>query len=242
MQKNKAKDQKSSFKLLKTILFKDIKSEVRQINDLFSIFLFDIISIFIFSSVYNFSTQAQNMPLEIFVIEVWLIIFFTLIYLMSKLFVKEKESGTLGGLLSSPVSGNIILISKIFYCLILLSIVELVLFLFSVFLSAPSIENLSLTQLITFIVIGVLLPTIDLSICGSLVSAFSMYVKNKSFVLPILLFPLIIPITTPIISLNIKILNGSLINGLFYEIIFLVAHIILMISILTLLSQTLLYD
>jgi ABC-type transport system involved in cytochrome c biogenesis permease component len=242
VQKNKAKDQKSSFKLLKTILFKDIKSEVRQINDLFSIFLFDIISIFIFSSVYNFSTQAQNMPLEIFVIEVWLIIFFTLIYLMSKLFVKEKESGTLGGLLSSPVSGNIILISKIFYCLILLSIVELVLFLFSVFLSAPSIENLSLTQLITFIVIGVLLPTIDLSICGSLVSAFSMYVKNKSFVLPILLFPLIIPITTPIISLNIKILNGSLINGLFYEIIFLVAHIILMISILTLLSQTLLYD
>jgi ABC-type transport system involved in cytochrome c biogenesis permease component len=236
------KEQKSSLKLLKTILFKDIKSEVRQINDLFSIFLFGIISIFIFSSVYNFSTQGQNMPLEIFVIEVWLIIFFTLIYLMSKLFVKEKESGTLGGLLSSPVSGNIILFSKIFYCLILLSVVELVLFLFSVFLSAPSIENLSLTQLLIFISLGVLLPTLDLSICGSLVSAFSMYVKNKSFVLPILLFPLILPITTPIISLNIKILEGNLISDLFYEIIFLVAHITFMISILTLLSQTLLYD
>jgi len=239
---NKDKNQKSSLKLFKTILFKDIKLEVRQINDLFSIFLFDIISIFIFSSVYNFSTQAQNMPLEIYIIEVWLIIFFTLIYLMSKLFVKEKESGTLGGLLSSPISGNIILISKVFYCFILLGIVELVLFLFSVFLSAPSIENLSLTQLITFIVIGVLLPTIDLSICGSLVSAFSMYVKNKSFILPILLFPLILPITTPIISLNIKILKGILIADLLYEIVFLVAHIILMISILTLLSQTLLYD
>ena len=239
---NKDKDQKSSFKLFKTILFKDIKSEVRQINDLFSIFLFNIISIFIFSSVYNFSTQAQNMPLDIFIIEVWLIIFFTLIFLMSKLFVKEKESGTLGGLLSSPVSGNIILFSKIFYCFILLSFVELILFLFSVFLSAPSIENLSLIQLLTFIALGVLLPTLDLSICGSLVSAFSMYVKNKSFVLPILLFPLILPITTPIISLNIKILEGSIINDLLYEIMFLVAHITLMISILTLLSQTLLYD
>jgi len=161
---------------------------------------------------------------------------------MSKLFVKEKESGTLGGLLSSPVSGNIILLSKIFYCFILLSFVELVLFLFSVFLSAPSIENLSLIQLLTFIVLGVLLPTLDLSICGSLVSAFSMYVKNKSFVLPILLFPLILPITTPIISLNIKILEGSIINDLLYEMMFLVAHITLMISILTLLSQTLLYD
>ena len=239
---NKEKDQKSSFKLFKTILFKDIKSEVRQINDLFSIFLFDIISIFIFSSVYSFSSQAQNMPLDIFVIEVWIIIFFTLIFLMSKLFVKEKESGTLGGLLSSPVSGNIILVSKIFYCFILLSIVELILFIFSIFLSAPSIENLSLAQLIIFINFGVLLPTLDLSICGSIVSAFSMYVKNKSFVLPILLFPLILPITTSIISLNIKILEGSLINDLFYEVIFLVAHITLMTSILSLISQTLLYD
>lgn len=228
--------------MFKTLLLKDIKSEVRQINDLFSIFLFDIISIFIFSSVYSFSTQAQNMPLDIFVIEVWLIIFFTLIYLMSKLFVKEKETGTLGGLISSPISGNIIILSKIIYCLILLSFVELILFLFSVFLSAPSIENLSLSQLIIFITLGVLLPTLDLSICGSLVSAFSMYVKNKSFVLPILLFPLILPITTPIISLNIKILEGNLISELFYEIIFLIAHTTLMISILTLLSQTLLYE
>jgi len=161
---------------------------------------------------------------------------------MSKLFVKEKESGTLGGLLSSPVSGNIILVSKIFYCFILLSIVELILFIFSIFLSAPSIENLSFAQLMIFITFGVLLPTLDLSICGSIVSAFSMYVKNKSFVLPILLFPLILPITTSIISLNIKILEGSLINDLFYEVIFLVAHITLMGSILTLISQTLLYD
>jgi ABC-type transport system involved in cytochrome c biogenesis permease component len=239
---NKDKEQKSRLKLLKTILFKDIKSEIRQINDLFSVFLFDIISIFIFSSVYNFSTQDINMPLNIFVIEVWLIIFFTLIYLMSRLFVKEKESGTLGGLLSSPISGNIIMLSKILYCLILLSFVELILFLFSIFLSVPSIENLSFTQLVTFIILGVLLPTLDLSICGSLVSAFSMYVKNKSFVLPILLFPLILPIITPIISLNLKILEGSLISDLFYEIIFLVAHITLMSSILTLLSQILLYD
>lgn len=242
MLQNKDKEQKSRLKLLKTILFKDIKSEIRQINDLFSVFLFDIISIFIFSSVYNFSTQEQNMPLGIFVIEVWLIIFFTLIYLMSKLFVKEKESGTLGGLLSSPISGQMILLSKILYCLILLSFVELILFLFSIFLSAPLVESLSFTQLITFIILGVLLPTIDLSICGSLVSAFSMYVKNKSFVLPILLFPLILPITTPIISLNIKILEGNLISDLYYEILFLVAHITLMSSIITLLSQILLYD
>ena len=233
---------KTRLKLIKTLLAKDIKSEIRQINDLFSILLFGIISIFIFSSVYNFGTQYQNMPLEVFVIENWLIVFFTLIFIMTKLFVKEKDSGTLGGLLSSPISSNILLLSKIIYCFILLSLIELILFLFSVFISAPSIENLNLTQLITYVGIAVLLPTIDLSICGSLVSAFSMYVKNKSFILPILLFPLILPIITPIISINIRLLEGDFITNLYYEIIFLIAHIGLMISILTLISQTLLYD
>ena len=240
--KNEKISQRTKLKLIKTILFKDIKTEIRQINDLFSVFLFGIISIFIFSSVYNFGTQYQNMPLEIFVIENWLIIFFTLIYIMAKLFVKEKNSGTIGGLVSSPVSANIILMSKILYCFILLSFVEIILFLFSFFISSPSIENFSSTQLIIFVSLGVLLPTFDLSICGSLVSAFSMYVKNKSFILPILLFPLILPIITPIISMNMKILEGELISSLYYEIIFLIAHIILMISIQTLTSEALLYD
>ncbi|MFX1269894.1 MAG: heme exporter protein CcmB [Promethearchaeota archaeon] len=205
---------KLRLKLLKTILFKDIKSEIRQINDLFSVFLFVIIATFIFSSVYNFSTQYQNMPLEIFVIENWLIMFFTLIYIMTKLFIKEKDSGTLGGILSSPVSTSIILLGKILFCLILLSFVEIILFIFSFFISAPSIGNLNLIQLLIYIALGVLLPTFDLSICGSLVSAFSMYAKNKSFVLPILLFPLILPITIPIISINIKLLEGNLIFNL----------------------------
>lgn len=240
--KNEKISSKSRLKLLKVILSKDLKSELRQINDLFAIFLFDIISIFIFSSVYNFGTQYQTMPLEIFVIENWLIIFFTTVYIMTKLFVKEKDSGTIGGLISSPVSANLILMSKIIFCFILLTFVEVILFLFSVFISAPSIANFSSSQLLIFICFGVLLPTLDLSICGSLVSAFSMYVKNKSFILPILLFPLILPIITPIISINIKILEGELISSLFYEIIFFSAHIILMSSILTLTSEALLYD
>ncbi|MFX1301933.1 MAG: heme exporter protein CcmB [Promethearchaeota archaeon] len=240
------KSEKISVKLrlkqFRTILVKDIKSEVRQLSDLLSVILFNIISIFIFSSVYNFGTQYQNMPLEIFVIQNWLIIFFTLIYIMAKLFIKEKESGTIGGLTSSPISPNLILFSKTIYCLILLISIESILYLFSFFLSAPLVGNINSLQVLTYIILGIVLPSFDLSICGSLVSALSMYAKNKSFVLPILLFPLIIPITTPIVSLNIKLLEGVLISALIYEIGFLFAHIILMISLLTLISHILLYD
>jgi heme exporter protein B len=240
--KNEAPSLKQKYKLLKTILSKDLKSELRQPNDFFSIFLFGITSIFIFSSAYNLVTLSQTMPIEIFVIQVWLVIFFIMIFIMTKLLVKEKESGTLGGLLSAPVSANTIILSKILFCFVLLSIVEVIIILFSFFISVPSIQNFGSLQLINFLLLGILLPTFDLSVCGTLVSAFSMYAKNKSFILPIIFFPIILPIINPIISINVKLLEGMLFFDVLFEFIFLIFHILLMFSILVLLSDELLFD
>lgn len=233
---------KSGLKLFITILQKDIKSEIRQFNDLFSIILFGIISIFIFSSSYNTINLGFRMPIEIFVIQIWMIIFFTLIFIMIKLFVQEKEKGTLDGLTSSPVSNTILLTSKVVFCFILLSIIELILLLFSFFISIPSIQALNFNGFFNYIMIGIVLPTLDLSICGTLVSALSMYSKNKSFVLPLLLFPIILPITSPIISLNIRLLEGELISMVIIEILFIMAHAILMFSILIFISEELLSE
>ena len=240
--KTKKNAGKSGLKLFITILQKDIKSEVRQINDIFSIVLFGIISIFIFSSSYNTVNLGVRMPIEIFTIQIWIIIFFTLIFIMIKLFVQEKEKGTLDGLTSSPVSNNILLISKIVFCFILLSFIELILILFSFFISIPSVQVLNFNEFLYYIMLGIVLPTLDLSICGTLVSALSMYSKNKSFVLPLLLFPIILPITSPIISLNIKLLEGELISVVVMEILFLIAHAILMFSILIFVSEELLSE
>jgi ABC-type transport system involved in cytochrome c biogenesis permease component len=81
-----------------------------------------------------------------------------------------------------------------------------------------------------------------LCVCGTMVSAFSMYVKKKSFVLTSLFFPILLPITVPIISLNIKLIEGQIISNGLYEIIFLLAHLVLMSSILFLIAEDLLYD
>ena len=68
------KDKDNSFKdnliLLKTLILKDIKSEVMQISDFFSIILFIFISVFIFSGAYSLTSDGSGMPLEIFVIEI----------------------------------------------------------------------------------------------------------------------------------------------------------------------------
>jgi len=239
---DKKTSNKSNLKLFMTILQKDIKTEIRQVNDIFSVILFGIISIFIFSSSYNTINLGISMPIEIFVTQIWLILFFTLIFVMIKLFVQEKEKGTLDGLTTSPVSNTILLISKVVFCFILLSFIELILFLFSFFISIPSTQALNQIQFLYYIILGIILPTLDLSICGTLVSALSMYSKNKSFVLPLLLFPIILPITSPIISLNIKLLEGELLSLVLMEILFLVAHAILMFSIAILVSEELLSE
>ena len=240
--KKKKNSANSGLKLFIAILQKDIKSEIRQISDIFSIILFGIISIFIFSSAYNTINLGVRMPIEIFIIQIWLIIFFTLIFIMIKLFVQEKEKGTLYGLTSSPVSNSVILISKVIFCFILLSFIELLVILFSFFISIPSIQSLNFNELLYFIIIGIVVPTLDLSICGTLVSALSMYSRNKSFVLPLLLFPILLPITSPIISLNIKLLEGELISVVIIEFLFLLAHAILMFSILIFVSDELLSE
>ena len=240
--REKKSSNKSNLKLFVTILQKDIKSEIRQVNDIFSVILFGIISIFIFSSAYNTINPGIRMPIEIFITQIWLIIFFTLIFVMIKLFVQEKEKGTLDGLTTSPVSKNILITSKIIFCFILLSFIELILVLFSFFISIPSTQTLNVIQLLYYVILGIVLPTLDLSICGTLVSAISMYSKNRSFVLPLLLFPIILPITSPIISLNIKLLEGELLSLVLMEILFLVAHAILMFSILILVSEEILSE
>lgn len=240
--KEKKTSKKSNLNLFLTILQKDVKSVMRQVNDIFSIILFGIISIFIYSSSYNTINLGVTMPIDIFVTQIWLIIFFSLIFIMIKLFVQEKEKGTLDGLTTSPVSKNILLISKIVFCFLLLSFIELILLVFSFSISIPSIPALNYIEFLYYILLGVILPTLDLSVCGTLVSALSMYSKNKSFVLPLLLFPIILPITIPIISLNIRLLGGEIISLVLMEVLFIVAHAILMFSILILVSEELLSD
>lgn len=227
---------KTKYKQLITILMKDIKSEIKQFNDLVSIFLFGIISIFIFSSSYNLISQDQSISLELFVIQIWFITIFLMMFIMTKLFIKEHETGTLGGLISSPVSFNIIILSKVLFCYFILSFTEFIILLFAFFISVPSIENINI---FLFIFLGILLPTLNLSICGTIISAFSMFAKNKSLILPILFLPIIIPIINPILSLNIKLLEGAIFFDVILEIFFLIFHFLLTSSILILISDRL---
>ena len=152
---------------------------------------------------------------------------------------EENNSNALEGLLVSPFSPISLIISKIIFSFILMCIIDILVFSFGILFSNPLNLNLSFWQAIRYLCVGLLLPAINLSISGTLISIFGLYVKNKPYFYPILLFPMILPLVSPIISLNLGLLGGLLIKDLLYEILFIVAHSTLFLSLGILLSKEL---
>ena len=230
---------KAELKQMFAMIGKDIRLEIRNLSDLFSILLFNLVSILIFSNAYSFATNSNQMPLTVFVIQIWIILFFSMIFIMSKIFQQESKSNCLEGLLVSPFSPISLIFSKIFFSLILMCIIDILVFSFGILFSNPLNLNLSFIQAVRYLCVGLFIPTFNLAISGTLISIFGLYVKNKPYFYPILLFPMILPLVSPIISLNLGLLEGLLIQDLMYEILFTLAHSILFLSLGILLSKEL---
>ncbi|HME52627.1 MAG TPA: heme exporter protein CcmB [Candidatus Lokiarchaeia archaeon] len=225
-----------------SMLKKDFRSEARQPSDLLSIIFFDLILTFIISMAYSIGSGSDLMPLDIFIVQTWVIIFFTVLFTISKLLINEKESGTLNGMLTAPISPVSIFFCKIVFGFIILCLIEAIQVIFSIFISRPVGIAADFGSIITFVFLGIGVPTLDLTICGTIISSISIYTKHRAFVLPVLLFPVILPIITPILTLNINLLQGLPITSVISELIFIIAHTILLISLSTLAAKEMLIE
>ncbi len=231
-----------SLRVLGAMIARDLKAEVRQATDIVAILVFDIVLVFIFSLTYTIGINASNMPIGIYIIQVWVILIFSLLFIISKTFIREKETGTLNGLLTAPVTPGLIVASKVVMTFILLCIIEIVVFGFSIIVSRPTGATINGDGFFYFILVGLLLPTIDIAACGTLISAFSMYAKHRSFILPVLIFPLIAPIISPLVSINVNLLQGAPISTVIFDLLFILFHVIFLASTISLASRALLIN
>jgi heme exporter protein B len=224
------------------LLKKEFAVEARRLNDVLSIVFFDVILTFIFSSAYAIGTGSDGMPLEVYAVQTWLIAYFTVLYVVSRQFPTEKDSGTLNGLLVAPVSPFAIFFCKIIVSFVIIGLIETVQVILSILISRPDVPLFSFSTLYILVLGGFALPILDLAIAGTLISAFSMYARHKSFLLPVLLFPVLIPVVSPILSSFIVFLNGTLVDAVAYNILFVAAHAILMLSITALVGKEVLVE
>jgi heme exporter protein B len=187
------------------IVWKDIITELRTKELFSSMFTFALLIILIFSFTFGFSVEF--IPIAAPGI-LWVAFTFAGVLGLSRSFSIEKEGNSILGLLISPVDRSYIFLGKMVGNMIFVFIVEaIILPIFVLFFNYNLFVNFFPLLLV------ILLGTIGFVSVGTLFSAMAVNTRLREVLLPVLLFPVIIPVIVSSIKLIGAILDGKPIGG-----------------------------
>ena len=174
-----------------TILYKDYRIELSQSHLFFSVVLYLLSSIYI---IYLAFQPLGVSNIETWVSVFWVIILFGAITVVSKSFFQESyKRNYYYYYLFTP---DELIFSKLIYNFIFLFFVSIFSFIFFSFFIGNIIQSSSF--FITLLILG----SLSISNCLTLVSAIGYQVKNNSIIISVLSFPVIIPILLILIKIS----------------------------------------
>jgi heme exporter protein B len=180
------------------IVHKDIIAELRTKEMFSSMFVFALLVIVIFN--FAFELRVANVK-QVAPGVLWVTFTFAGMLGLSRSFILEKDKGCLEGLLLAPVDRSVIYFGKVLGNLIFMSVVEaIVLPVFWVLFNPPLFSP-------AFILVTVL-GTVGFAGVGTLFSAIAVHTRAREVMLPILLFPIVVPLMIA----AVKITGGLLDN------------------------------
>ncbi len=183
------------------IVWKDIITELRTKELFSSMFTFALLIIVIFNIAFDFS--AELVPVAAPAI-LWVSFTFAGVLGLSRSFALEKDADAIQGLLLTPTDRSLIFFGKMLGNLIFVFVVELIILpLFVLFFNYDLSNHLLPLLLIIF------LGTIGFVSVGTLFSAIALSTKLREVLLPILLFPVIIPVIASSVKLTTAIMDGK---------------------------------
>jgi heme exporter protein B len=167
-----------------TIVWKDMVAELRSRELLSAMLVFALLVILIF----NFTIELQPaLRLTITPGVLWVTLAFAGTLGVNRSMAMEKDRGCLDGLLLAPVDRSAIYFGKLLGNLIIMLVVAAVLLpIYSV------LYNLNLFNPGLFLVI--LLGSVGYVSVGTLLSSMAIQTRTRDILLPILLFPVILPV------------------------------------------------
>ena len=183
------------------IVWKDFVTELKT-RELFSsmfIFALLVIIIFIFSIDLGIVKASEVGPGVL-----WVAFLFAGTIGLNRSFMLEKENDCLQGLLLAPIDGTVLYFGKLFSNLVFLLTMEVfILPLFMIFFNVDLLSNL--LPLLYVIFVG----TLGFCAIGTLLSSLSANLKTRDIMLPILLYPLMIPIVIGSVRMTGQVLAGE---------------------------------
>ena len=179
-----AKMKPSYWRAMLAVLWKDLAAELRSREVLTSMLVFALLVILIF----NFALELQPGLQKALISGIlWVTFAFAGTLGLNRSMAMEKDRGCLDGLLLAPVDRSAIFFGKALSNLIFMLIVAaIILPLFSL------LYNVNLIN--PGLILVILLGSVGYVAVGTLLSTMAVQTRTRDVMLPILLFPLVIPV------------------------------------------------
>lgn len=203
------------------IVQKDIAVELRTKEMLSSMFVFALLVIVIFN--FAFELRVEDVR-KVTPGVLWVTFTFAGMLGLNRSFVLEKDRGCLEGLLLCPVDRSAIYFGKMLGNFIFMTVVEaIILPIFSV------LFNLSLLRpgLLLIVVLG----TLGFAGVGTLFSAMAVHTRAREVMLPVLLFPVVVPAMIAAVKATGGILDGQIFSEMAHWLRLLVAFDVIFLAI-----------
>ena len=134
---------------------------------------------------------------------IWIIFLMSGVLGLGKSFVQEMETDCMGGLLTAPVDRSVSFLGKMLANTLFLLVTQLLFMPLSLFLFKIEVGNWLELFLVLFF------GTVGFSSLGTLLTAMTATVRGKEMLLPILIFPLMIPSLLCVVRLTDFLFFGS---------------------------------
>jgi len=211
----------SFLKAVGAIVWKDLQAELRS-RELFSAMLvFSLLIILIF----NFALELDIKTRQSVTSGVlWATFAFAGTLGLNRSMAIEKDRGCMDGLLLAPVDRSAIYFGKVISNLMFMLIVEIIVLpVYSV------LYNINLFQ--PGLLLVILLGSIGYVGVGTLLSAMSVQTRTRDILLPILLFPVVIPVLLAAVKASNGFLDGSDFSDILLPLNLLITYDIIFIAV-----------
>ena len=180
------------------ILWKDIAAELRSRELLGSMLVFALLVILMFNFALELDVRVRQ---TVTAGVLWVTFAFAGTLGLNRSMAIEKDRGCLDGLLLAPVDRSALYFGKVLSNLLFMIIVEaIILPLYSL------LYNVNLSQ--PGLIVVVLLGSIGYVVVGTLLSAMAAQARTRDILLPILLFPVVLPVLIAAVRATTGVLQG----------------------------------
>lgn len=180
---------------------KDLRSEIRSKESINASVAFALVILLLFSFAFD---PTSDQVREIAGGLLWLVFAFAGTLILNRSFARELVNDCLDALLASPVSGAQLFLGKTIANFVILMVVELLAMpVFTIF------YNVHWTQSFGLLFLVMLLGTWGLTVIGTLFSAMTVNLRLRELMLPMLVYPMMIPALMGAIQLSTLLVAGD---------------------------------